>query len=329
MPKQTKTLKEQPLKKKAKQPIGKSKTSLKEPSLEYDHISFIEETRDILSPLEGLKGFELYKNWRNTLFGMLRGIIENNQTERANALSGASNIIESEFDIFYECGFFHEAYKHNFHLSADIFVSHFEDKDEINRLQEIVDLYVLPKSEKTQDFGNSFSKGLAATMAYIMIDGQKCSEHLSVFISKQVFGFQSDQTAYEHLKEIKKHFSTNKKIPISLYLALFYALFTKKVDWTAIKARAKQERSISELRTALDHLDSIRKRLVEQEITNAQKSLLDNKELFEGVMEFEFMSKILNFDSHRTIIDDEFVLGVLCASFLRNKIFASLIPTKN
>ncbi len=330
MPKQTKSLKEQSLKKKAKQPIGKSKKSLKEQSLEYDHISVIEETRDTLSPLEGLKGFELYKNWRNTLFEMLRGIIEHNNTEKANALSNAANLLKSELDIFFECGFFHEAYKHNILLSVDAFINHFDNPDKIQENLYLIDLYVLPKLERDRSFETTFQKTLSGVFAYLLIEEPKCSERLAIHISKQVFNYKADQSVFEELYKIKKYFGKKYPIPLSLYLAIFYTIFSMRIDWKSIKPRAKHERSISDRNKALQHLQEIRVSLVNKYIQQAQTSILNQRTLFESSMNMDFMEKILTYKKQAPIeIDDEFVLGILFASFFGDTLYSNFLLPKN
>lgn len=275
--------------------------------------------------LENLDGFSFYREFRSAIFNIIRQIIENNDLQKVEALSCAANFMNDQFDIFFEAGFFNEGYKHNFILSSEIFTNYFKDKRKINELLNIVDLYVKPKSEKTQDFKNSFYKGSSALMAYMLSQYPSCSEHLALLITKQVFAYKSDQTAYEELNRLKQYLSQGKKIPTSAKLVLFWILFSKSIDWNSLKPRAKQGRSISELKEGLQCLSNLREDILSEELGSAQNALRNHPEQFENIIKPEFFDKILNFQNGCIEIDDEMTCAVLYASFFGNKITAALI----
>lgn len=289
-------------------------------------IEFMEEHKGNLSNLQNYSGFELFQKWRDLNFDTIGKIIKNKDVQRGEALLNLSELMGKEFEIFIETGFFHEAYKHNLTLFVEIFISNFEEPEKLKTLSDIIDTYIKPKTEKTQGFNNTFYKGLSGLLAYFLAQQTECSENLAVFISKQVFEYGSEQTVYEHFTKIKHYVASGKSIPLSAKLTLFYVLYYMSVDWNSLDARAKQGRSINDLKNGLKCLQIIREQFVMDELYNAQQALKTDPSHFIGEIEPDFMENILHFENRSIKIDDEFTCALLWVSFFGNKIHAALLP---
>lgn len=290
-------------------------------------VGAVQDLRQELESAQELNGFDYFREWRTTIFGMFRKIIENADVEKGRSIIGLYNHFQ-DVNVLLETGFIHDAYKHNMMLSLEIFGANWENPAKAEKLLSMLDMYVRPKSAKTEDFTHAFDKASAGMLAYMLSTNTPCPEHRAILIMKQAFGFMADQTVYESLTTMKRYEFPNGKIPLVAKLLVFFVLFQKSVNWTAIKPRAKQGRSVSELAEGLKNLQCLRENSIREEIENAQRGLLANDLRFDGLIKPEFADSILRFDSS-TVIDDEMVCAVLFASYFGNIVNAALLPVAN
>lgn len=287
----------------------------------------IEDMQKSMSHLDTYSGFEWYQEWRNSVFSFFRNLILTNNIERAQAISNVALMIESDLDIFFKAGFIHDGYKDNLNLSVFAFFSNIDKPEQALELVAVIDKYVKPPTKATQDFKNSFYKGMSGLFAYLLSKQEGCSENLALWISKQVFGYGSEQTVFDALKSIKEYLREGGCIPLSAKLALFYVLFYEiKPDWSLIKPRSIHTASKNDLAKGMEAIKNIRKELIEHELAAAQKSLIDYPERFDGVITPEFIDRILNFSAQEYKIDDELTLAVLWAGFFGDSHFSFFLP---
>lgn len=292
-------------------------------------LAVLDEFKNNISHVSAFNGFKAYQEWRNGIFDFFGNIIRANNIEKAQAMLNLSLIINDDLDIFFEADFFHEGYKDNLKLSAEIFFNNFDSPEKAQELIKIIDLYVKPTSKNTQDFRNSFFKGMSGLFAYLLTQQEGCSENLALWISKQAFGHGSEKTVYDALKKIKIYVKAGKSIPLSAKLALFYILFSEKeVDWKTIKPRMKHTLSKNDLAKGMEALNHMRQAFIASELKSAQKSLKNHPERFDGIITPEFTDLILNFNNQDQKIDDEITLAVLWASFFGSAVFSSMIPSQ-
>jgi hypothetical protein len=281
--------------------------------------AFAREARAELSGLENLKGFELYKFWRDGIFSVIRRKIETNK-KSATASGNLFDLdIEKEIGPLIDCGFFHQAYTDNLRLSIEIIASNFNSQEKISELLAVIDSYIRPKTTKTEGVEETIKKALSGMLAFILIRENACSKRLAIHISKSAFKFRSEKTVYDALKLFKVHFRTKSEIPNLMYVFLFGLIFYSSVDWQSIKPRAKHTRSTKELESALLNYRIFCLRLIHKNIIKARKALKNNSSPLSNLISPELKKHLIKTSFTEDNINDEVVLGVTFSSFFSDK----------
>jgi hypothetical protein len=294
---------------------------------ENKNSDIIKEIQRETDGIENYSGFALYQELRNRIFNSVKISIQQNNQKKCDTLFNMSEYFNGEMDILFKSGFFNPAYEDNLILATDIFSSNFKDENNTKFLLSRLDIYVRPKSEKTEEFINSMDKSLSGILAYLLSQFEECSEHLSIHIAKQAFKHKSDQTVYHSLGKIKK--LPNQKISALAKLFLFGRLFFKSVEWDQIKPRAKQSRSIMELKRGLDSLTKLRENIIKEDIKSAQTALQTNKKQFSKIIRTELIDEIHKYPDKPIKINDEFVFAVLFLNYFGNTLTSALLPDPN
>jgi hypothetical protein len=101
------------------------------------------------------------------------------------------------------------------------------------------------------------------------------------------------------------------------------------VEWEEIKPRAKQTRSIMELKRGLDCLTKLRENVIKEDIKSAQRALQKNKEQFSKIITAELIDEILKYPDEPVKINDELVFAVLFLNYFGNTLTSALLPDPN
>jgi hypothetical protein len=260
--------------------------------------------------------FVSYQNIRTDILSIFRGLIAGQSDVSLPSMSNAYNFYTNELEILVKIGAFHEAYFHNLILSAKLFLDLAVNDSDRQAYIDIVDLYVRPKSKKTEKFRATFEKAMSGILAYILSNLEGCSEHLAILISNQAFGIKSEKTTYDALTKVKAAGFNPSNFSNIIMLALFISIFERKIDWNKIKPRAKQARSERELSIALESLFNYKKRIILDQIIMAKSALEKNPSAYEGKITPEFFEYVRNYPSKSIPYNDEMACVVLFINVL-------------
>jgi len=268
--------------------------------------------------------FEIYQEWRNVLFEYYINVYKNKDIESIRKTQKFNESLGDDVDYLFDLNLVHEDYKDNIKLSIQILINNLNTPEMINDLINIIDKKHKPKQNSRKVFIDDVNKGMCGIFAYVLKNSGKCSEKLSLLISSQVFGIKSKNTVYSLLKNTEKIIKDNN-VPLILKLILFGYLFKKNINWNLIKPRAKQQRSISELKIAINGLNELRQKYINEELLHAQQILKRNPKHFGNIIDDDFIDSIINFEAKRPKIDDELTFAILFASYFGNKSAYSLL----
>ena len=289
-------------------------------------VAFVKKLQKDLSGLKYQDDFELFRQWRDSILNNVIAAIKGNDKKTIDGVLSAYDILGDDFSVFFECGFFHQAYLDNLYLSIDMVCLNINDETVMRERLDAIDRHVFPPSKKTRVFKGPFLKALSGVFAYILSNGNKdCSIHLACFISKQIFKIGTESDVYAAYMQIKRFVSKGNIISLPAITALFMFLYFKSTDYESIKSRANHGRSKLELEKAMESFAKIREKVVLENVKSAQKTLRESKGKYNEKFKPDFIEAIVNFNGRNLRADDEMACVVLCLCALQNPVMEPIV----
>ncbi len=289
-------------------------------------VAFVKKLQKDLSGLERQDDLELFRQWRDSILNSVITAIKTNDKKTMDGALSAYDFLGDDLSIFFECGFFHQAYLDNLYLSIDIACLNMNNETVMRERLDAIDRHALPSSKKTRAFKGPFLKALSGVFAYVLSDSNKdCSIHLACFISKQIFKIGTESEVYAAYAKIKRFASKGNCISLPAMTALFMSLYFKSADYNSLKSRANHGRSKLELEKAMESFKKIREKIVIENIKSAQKTLRESKGKYNEKFKPDFIESITGFNGMNFKIDDEMACVVLCLSAFQNPIMEATI----